>query len=539
MGVARGYFAASTLVFVTCMSIFAAFVVNWASPLSLIQFGLLIFFTFSFSMTFTTRLFSVFIPPFPLPKLGSLERNPKVAILYTSMNDVVPQCLEGIAQTHPVDVYVLDDSSDMEKWRAVDRISQQRGYTVVHRDARTGYKAGAINNWLKKYGSQYDYFLLLDADSLIPRDWVEHCLLYAEDQANRNIAIFQGLVNIWNLEGRFTEALAPIHVISQDEWEKKMANYLDAVIFYGHNALLRVRPVLEVGGFPTDYVSEDFALAVRLADHGYHSRFVPLHTYEALPTNVRGFVKRQNKWTRGAMEFFGFVKNSKITWGRKLVLLQVPMGHVSYLCIMAAMFVAVYARNSTWSAAFGFAQGLLASPLVFIISIPLFRYTLGLGAVSALLVGLKLFQVKLHPTLYWRFQLVSRSIGAIMLPHEVKSILYYLFNRTKRFPVTPKDEQALAWRDVARVGWLTILLTITFVVGFESVNPIGFFYNIAWLGPFATAPLVIYYFSKPSHNHDPELNIGPFLVTCLQSNGGRPLQHGSLPDKILTPSRSQ
>lgn len=522
MHVARAYFNVTAIIFLACMGLFGVFVVSWGNPLSIAQFGLLVFFTFSFSLTFTKRLFSLLVRPFTLPKLGSLEEDPRVAILYTTMNDVVPQCLERIEQTHPVDVYVLDDSTDPGKRGIVDRISEERGYVVLRREARVGYKAGAINNWLREFGSKYDYFVLLDADSLIPQDWVQECLLYAEHPSSRSVAVFQGLINIWNLDGIFTKTLAPIHLISQDEWEKKMANYLDAVLFYGHNALLRTKPVIETGGFPTQYVSEDFALAVQLADHGYHCRFVPLNTYEALPENVRGFVKRQNKWTRGAMEFFGFARGSKISWARKLILLEVPLGHVSYLCIMAAMFLAIYTRNSSWNVALGFAHGLLASPLVFIWSIPLFRYTISLGIVSAITVGLKLLQVRLHPILYWRFQILSRAIGAIMLPHEVKSILYYLFDRAKRFPVTPKDEPPLAWRDVARIGWMTIVLTAVFLVGLGIVNPLGYFYNIGWLLPFGVAPIIIYYFSKPALRHGSGPNLNSFLVTCLQGQARTP-----------------
>jgi cellulose synthase/poly-beta-1,6-N-acetylglucosamine synthase-like glycosyltransferase len=519
--VAIAYFSVTAIIFLACMGLFGVFVVTWGNPLSMAQFGLLVFFTFSFSLTFTKRLFSLFVRPFPIPKLENLQGDPRVAVLYTTMNDVVPQCLERIQQTYPADVYVLDDSTDPEKRGIVDRISSERGYVVVHREARLGYKAGAINDWLQEHGSKYDHFVLLDADSLIPQDWVQECLSYAEHPSNRNVAVFQGLINIWNLDGKFVKTLAPIHLISQDEWEKKMANYLDAVLFYGHNALLRTKPVVEVGGFPTEYVSEDFALAVRLADHGDHCRFVPLNTYEALPENVRGFVKRQNKWTRGAMEFFGFARGSKISWARKLILLEVPLGHVSYLCIMAAMFLAIYARNSSWTTALGFAHGLLASPLVFIWSIPLFRYTISLGIVSAIIVGLKLLQVRLHPILYWRFQILSRAIGAIMLPHEVKSILYYLFNRVKRFPVTPKDEPPLGWPDVARLAWMTIILTVGFLIGLGLVNPVGFFYNVGWLLPFGSAPLIIYYFSKPTRSHDSGLRLNSFLVTCLQGRANR------------------
>ncbi len=521
MHVANGYFLFVSFFFLAFMMLFGVFVVNWTNFISLLQFGFMLFFTFSFCLTFTKRLFSLFVPPFLLPRLDDLAKDPRVAVLYTTVDDVVSECLARIEQTHPVDVYVLDDSTDPDKRQLIDKVSAKRGYMVLRRQARAGYKAGAINAWLQRYGPGYEYFVLLDSDSMIPRDWIEECLRYAEHPANRNTAIFQGLINIWNLEWRFTRTLAPIHRLSQDEWERKMANYLDAVLFYGHNALIRTKPVLEAGGFPTEYVSEDFALAVRLADLGHHSRFVPLQTYEALPENVRGFVKRQNKWTRGSMEFFGFARRAKISWARKVILLEVPLGHISYLAVITAMFLAIYDRNSSWNAAVAFASGFLASPLAFIWSIPLFRYTLTLGLISALLAGLKLLQVRLHPTVYWRFQVLSRAIGAIMLPHEVRSIFYYLFNRTKRFPVTPKNEPPLALRDAAAVSWMTILLTVAFTVGVGIVNPVGLFYNLAWLLPFATAPLIIYYFAKPSGNMNLESNIDSLLATSLQFQPNR------------------
>lgn len=517
MQTASWYFLSVGALFLACMLPFGVFVLNQASPIALVQFGLLVFFTFSFSLTFNKRLFSLFLKPFPLAQLDEAPDR-KVAVLYTTMNDVVPECLGRIEQTQTVDVFVLDDSTDLDKRETIDRISAARGYTILRRVHRAGYKAGAINDWLAKYGSGYEYFILLDADSIIPRDWVQECVRYAEHPENEHVAVFQGLINIWNLDNKFTSTLAPIHRVSQDEWEKKLANYLDTVLFYGHNALLRSRAVLEVGGFPTEFISEDFALAVRLADHGYHCRFVPLHTYEALPENVRGFVKRQNKWTRGAMEFFGFARRARISLGRKLMLLEIPLGHVSYLCILAALFIAVYGRNSSWSAASAFASGLLTSPLMFIWSIPLFRYTLILGIVSALVLGVKLLQVRVSPLLYWRFQILSRSIGAIMLPHELKSIFYYIFNRSRRFPVTPKGEAPLGVRDVIVVAWMTILFTLVFFVGIGIANPVGLFYNLGWIAPFAMAPFTIYYFSKRSEETGHASTLDSLLVTCLQDS---------------------
>lgn len=67
MEVAKAYFYCVAIIFSTCMGLFGAFVVNLASAVSLLQFWLMIFFTFSFSLTFTKRLFSLFVPPTLFP----------------------------------------------------------------------------------------------------------------------------------------------------------------------------------------------------------------------------------------------------------------------------------------------------------------------------------------------------------------------------------------------------------------------------------------------------------------------------------------
>jgi len=72
--------------------------------------------------------------------------------LYATVNDVVPECLSGIWQTYPSDVYVLDDFSDPERRSIVDRIAKERRFTVLRREQRQGFKAGAINNWTRSCG---------------------------------------------------------------------------------------------------------------------------------------------------------------------------------------------------------------------------------------------------------------------------------------------------------------------------------------------------------------------------------------------------
>ncbi len=500
-----------TTVFAMWIGIAAAFgvtVVNWTQTVSLLQFGLMIFFLFSFSFVFSKRLFSLFLPPYPLPALDRVDGSPRVAMLYTTMNDVVPECLRALRQPYPCDVFILDDSSDTSKRAIVDELASEVEASVLRRSERRGFKAGALNNWLRRHGSDYDYFVLLDADSLLPPDWVAEALRYAEHPDNRDLAIFQGMINIWNTNRPFPRALAPTHLLSHDEWERKLANYLGAVVCYGHNVMIRTAPVLEIGGFEEGYVSEDFATAVTLASHGYGSAFVPLHSWEALPENVRGFVRRQNKWTRGSMEFFSFVPPARISGSQKLMLLMIPWGHLAYVAIMAAIFLAVFGRLSSLSAFVAFGQNFATAPLEYIWSIPLFRFIILLTLVTTVVTAAKLRQVRLPFLTFYRARLLSKAIGSLMLPHEVGSMLTYLLDRKRRFPVTPKDEPPMTMREILRVGRGTVVLIGIVSVGLLLVNPVGLYYNVLWLLPFSTSPLLLYHFCGPRTRPSKMMNGG-------------------------------
>ena len=495
---ANRFFALVFGIWIGSVLIFAGTTVNFASWISVLQFSLMVFFLLSFSIAFSKRVVSLFVKPYALPRLDPIARQPKVAVLYATMNDVVPECVRAIRQTYPVDVYLLDDSSDPYKRALVDDLAREHGFRVLRRAERRGFKAGAINGWLAQYGAQYEYFVLLDADSLLPPDWVAETLKYAEHPENADIAIFQGLINIWNTDRPFPRALAATTLLGQDEWERRVSGYVGAVFCYGHNVLLRTRAVLELGGFVEDYVSEDFATAVKLASAGYGSVFVPLHTWEAMPENVRGFVRRQTKWTRGSMEFWSFVPPARIPWWKKIFLYTTPMNHVAYVAIMVAMVAAVFGRVSSFGAFFAFGQNLLTAPFEYIWSINLFRFIIVMSAVTSVFTIAKLVQVRLGFWRYYRARTLSKAIGAIMLPHEVRAMVAYLVDPRRKFPVTPKEEPPMSMREILHVGRGTVALVAIMALGLSMWNPVGLWYNALWFFSFITAPFILSYYCGPS-----------------------------------------
>lgn len=490
----------AVMLFLTLNVVLAIYVINWSRLPSVVMFVFLAFFNFSFALAMTKRILSFLVSPYQMAKIQSLTNKPQVAVLYATMNDVVPEALSSIWQTYRSQVYVLDDSTDPHKRSIIDRIAGEKGFVVMRREQRRGFKAGAINDWIKIYGAEYDYIVLLDADSYLPPDWVEDALKYAEHPANAKVSIFQGLINIWNLDNRFVKTLAPLHVLGQDIWEKRLANHLDAVFCYGHNVLVRMSHLREIGGFVEGYVSEDFATAVKLAEKGYKSRFIPSHTYEALPENIRGFVKRQNKWTRGSMEFFTFAKHPNLSPMQRLLLAQTPADHFAYVIILISMFLTIFGYYSTTAHLLAFALNLFSAHIFYILEIPLFQYVIATAIVSGIMLRLKLYKLGVSNWVFLKYQLLSKAIGAIMLPYEVKTILKYAVNRKLSVSVTPKSETNLSLKETMSIAKATVLIMILLTFGLILMNPLGIVYNITWLAPFFVSPFIIYYFSKASRS---------------------------------------
>jgi cellulose synthase/poly-beta-1,6-N-acetylglucosamine synthase-like glycosyltransferase len=475
----------------------AVFVIQWSHPASVVLFVVLSALFVGAAYGLARQVIALVARRSDLPSLAALEGHPRVAILYATMNDVVEECLRAIQPTYPSDVFVLDDSSAPAARALVDRVSAERGYTVLRRPERRGFKAGAINDWYARWGAQYDYFVLLDADSFLPTDWVGEALKYAEHPANASVAVFQGLINIWNLDTRFVQTLAPMTRVGQFVWEAQLANSLDAVFCYGHNVLIRRSAVDTIGGFVEGYVSEDFATAVALAGRGWHSRFVPLHTYEAMPENLRGFIKRQNKWTRGAMEFVGFSRRSNLGPGRKLHLWQTPWSHFTNLLLPLGMILTVYGFASTPAAALAFLRNFATSPFATFWSVAIFRFLLVVGVLTLVPTILVYRRCGIGLGTYWRHRWLTAAVSAISLPYEAFCMVAYLRGAKGPVPVTPKSESALGIREILAIARYALALEALLLVGSVLFNPVATIFNATWLVPMLFAPAVVLRFSGP------------------------------------------
>jgi len=71
-----------------------------------------------------------------------------------------------------VNFYLLDDSSDSELADMLRKVAERNGFRFIHRNERKGFKAGALNNFLRQ--SDEELIAIFDADEyLVNKDFLK------------------------------------------------------------------------------------------------------------------------------------------------------------------------------------------------------------------------------------------------------------------------------------------------------------------------------------------------------------------------------
>jgi len=291
-----------------------------------------------------TCILSVRVPLLPR-RVEAIQRRPSVALLIVVCDDLVPEALAQLGtQTYSnATVFVLDDSMQAQNKLKVD----QFGFTVVRRDNKGGAKAGNLNHWLKHFGRFYDYFVVLDSDSILPADFVERMLLYAEHPANQNIAIFNSLPECWNRGNRFPRLLSAATPFRN--WCRlRLENLETTTMSSGHNNLHRTFAVMQAGGFDENLIAEDIALSLTLLRHDYRSVLTDIHAFEAEPEHVFSFVRRQRRWASQT------IQAASASWGPlplsvRFRLFKLVWGYLTIFLYPVWFLVLAWGASSTWS----------------------------------------------------------------------------------------------------------------------------------------------------------------------------------------------
>jgi GT2 family glycosyltransferase len=235
---------------------------------------------------------------------------PPIGILYLCCDDLDRSALESLlALRYHGKVYLIihDDSRSPAAQTEVDsmvehvRRSSHFQVLLLRRSDKQGGKSGAVNYVLRKTGHLYPYFLLCDNDTtVVDPIAIEKALPHFQ---NNRVAIVQcrsvavdspDYCTVNRFLCRSTDVFHLfLTVCSRFGWR----------LFIGHNALLRTKAVLQVGGLTPGFFSDDLDLAIRLNLQGHSVVYAPhIRIGEKHPPSYDAFRRRTYKWSYGCMQ---------------------------------------------------------------------------------------------------------------------------------------------------------------------------------------------------------------------------------------------
>ncbi|WP_170218517.1 glycosyltransferase family 2 protein [Mycoplasmopsis mucosicanis] len=387
----------------------------------------------------------------------------RVLLLYPCCNDFVPNALEKSMQQNYkyFDVVILDDSNDESEKKIVDDFALKHNIKVVRRKDRVGFKAGNLNNYLKSQEclkKQYDYYVILDSDEIIPNNFIELALKYFYTFSN--VGIVQAN-HISTNNSNFFMGLFHVGVNSHWPVYQSMKNYYGFSTMLGHGAMIKAECYNMLNeGFP-NLVAEDLCISIELRSLGYYVVFAPnIICQEEYPIDYIAFKKRHSKWTQGNLEFIkkftGKIIKSKMSWFEKL-----------------DIFLFTYNLPLTAIFAFNIFINIMILPIIGVSITKIFPIWL------LIISTIFFFAPMLNDIIYWlfrmnifRFVLYFFSVFMLygsMLTISLISAILGVFGKKAKFVVTPKKSYRYRFLDIFRFHWKEILFSL-FLLAISLVN---------------------------------------------------------------------
>lgn len=262
--------------------------------------------------------------PFAMAGQGDAAIFARTALVMTLRNEdaaraihrlrCMAQALQASGQGDAFAYFVLSDSSDPAIIAAEAHIcSQWPGVHYRRRIDNSGYKAGNIRDFCEQFGSAFEFMLPLDADSLMSAQAILQ--LVRMGQAHPKIGILQSLVVGAPANSAFARlfqfgmrhGMRP-YSMGSTWWSG------DCGQFWGHNALVRIKPFVdhcalpELPGRPPfggAILSHDQVEAAWMRAAGFEVRVLPVESesFEDNPPNFLEFARRDQRWCAGNMQY--------------------------------------------------------------------------------------------------------------------------------------------------------------------------------------------------------------------------------------------
>jgi membrane glycosyltransferase len=264
-----------------------------------------------------------------------LDPQARTAIIMPICNEDVATVFAGLRATcesvaatghaRAFDVFVLSDSND-PAIAAAERAAWEglRSALALHpgqpqvevyyrlRARRTHRKAGNVADFCRRWGRDYRYMIVLDADSVMSGDCIVSMVKLMETHPQAGIIqTATQAIGHATLHARAQQfgsrVTGRLFTLGMQFWQLGESHY------WGHNAIIRVEPFMKHcalapirgrGGMAGPIMSHDFVEAALMRRAGYQVWLVPDLTgsYEQQPPDLLSELQRDRRWCQGNLQ---------------------------------------------------------------------------------------------------------------------------------------------------------------------------------------------------------------------------------------------
>jgi cellulose synthase (UDP-forming) len=233
---------------------------------------------------------------------------PLVDVLICTFNEnrlILEQTIVGaMSMNYPhARVWICDDGR--RDW--LRQLCQEHGCGYITRRDNAHAKAGNINNalvYLYDAGEPPEFISILDADFVPKPDFLTRCIALMRDPSVGIVQTPQHFVNpdpiqgnlalsrVWPDEQRY---FFDVLMASKDAW--------GAAFCCGTSSVIRFNALMQIGGFPTDSVTEDYLVTLRLRATDYQTIYLnePLSLGLA-PEGIKEYITQRSRWCLGFVQ---------------------------------------------------------------------------------------------------------------------------------------------------------------------------------------------------------------------------------------------
>ncbi len=211
------------------------------------------------------------------------------------------------AMDYPVsrhEIQVLDDSTDETRDivdETVARIKAQgKNISVIRREDRTGFKAGALQNGLSK--TDAEFVAIFDADFVPHPDFLKKAIPFFIDRPE--IGLVQGRWTHLNKKASMITRTQAMGIDGHFMIEQAARSWNDLYMnFNGTAGVFRCAAIENSGGWQHDTLTEDMDLSYRMQLAGWKTEYVPdLEVPAEIPEDINAFKNQQFRWAKGSIQ---------------------------------------------------------------------------------------------------------------------------------------------------------------------------------------------------------------------------------------------